>query len=295
MEKEEQNNQNKSSKYGYTLVSDYFFRELVKVTGTGPGMLYLELLSYCHKKKDIAWPTLNTLSKDLRIAKTTVIRHLNILIKLNFIKNITRDKSNKYQHRNNIYQIIPPEKISLRDFPESKNSELYGSKMKPSGYQNDTCNGSNLKLVKVANCYPNNNNLNNNNITTTKRENAVVAMVNFKKLKKKGEEKMPAIREQLADLDFEGRFIEQLIKDFSLPKIEEKLELLLEKKHIQNPAGWLRAALKNDYQSSEPEEKEEDEKKEKIALKKVSPKKEACSREKALEMIRKTREMLANL
>jgi len=258
------------------MISDYFFRELAKVAGAGPGMLYLALLSYCHKKKDIAWPSLNTLSRDLRMAKTTVLRNLNILVKLNFIRNISRNKSDQY-HKNNVYQITPPEKISLSIFSPGKNNEFNGSKM---------------KLDLVAKCYPNNNNLKHYQYNNNK---GVVAVVNFKKLKQKGEERIQMLREQLTDLDFEKRFMEQLIKDFSPEKIEEKLELLKEKKNIINPAGWLRAALKYDYQSSEPEEKEEDEKREKIALKKVSQKKEACSREKALEMIRKTREMLANL
>jgi len=101
MEKEKSNNQNKISKYGYTMISDYFFRELAKVAGSGPGMLYLALLSYCHKGKDIAWPSLKTLSRDLRMAKTTVLRNLNILVKLNFIRNISRNKSDQY-HKNNV-------------------------------------------------------------------------------------------------------------------------------------------------------------------------------------------------
>ena len=45
-------------------------------------------------------------------------------------------------------------------------------------------------LSLVSKRYPNNTNLNITNITTTKREkDAVVAVVNFKKLKEKGEEK----------------------------------------------------------------------------------------------------------
>ena len=36
------------------------------------------------------------------------------------------------------------------------------------------------------------------------------------------EEKMMAIKEQLRDLDFEGKFIEQILKDYSPRKIEEK-------------------------------------------------------------------------
>jgi hypothetical protein len=57
---------------------------------------------------------------------------------------------------------------------------------------------------------------------------------------------MLEMKERLRDLDFEGKFIEQLLKDFSPKKIEEKLDLLMEKRNIQNPAGWLVAALKND-------------------------------------------------
>jgi len=102
----------------------------------------------------------------------------------------------------------------------------------------------------VAERYPNNNNLNNNNITTTNGENVAV---DFKKLREKGEEKMQAIREQLRDLDFEEEFIEQLLKDYPARNIEEKLDLLLIKRNIQNPAGWLKSALKKDYRGEEQE------------------------------------------
>jgi len=284
MEKEKPNNQNKISKYGYTMISDYFFRELAKVAGSGPGMLYLALLSYCHKKKDIAWPSLNTLSRDLRMAKTTVLRNLNILVKLNFIRNISRNKSDQY-HKNNVYQITPPEKISLSIFSPGKNNEFNGSKMKPSGFQNDTCIGSKMKLDMVAKCYPNNNNLNNNNITTTNREKDVVAVVNFIKLK---EERRKRIKEDLTGLDFKDSFREKLLKDFPLEKMEEKLELLKEKKNIINPSGWLMAALKNDYQDSQ-----EDEIQEVIEEKKAEPQRKFSSREEALRQIKLAKEKLA--
>ena len=284
MEKEKPNNQNKISKYGYTMISDYFFRELAKVAGSGPGMLYLALLSYCHKKKDIAWPSLNTLSRDLRMAKTTVLRNLNILVKLNFIRNISRNKSDQY-HKNNVYQITPPEKISLSIFSPGKNNEFNGSKMKPSGFQNDTGNGSKMKLDLVAKCYPNINNLNNNNITTTNREKDVVVAVDFIKLK---EERRKRIKEDLTGLDFKDSFREKLLKDFPLDKMEEKLELLKEKKNIINPSGWLLAALKNDYQGSQEEETQEvrEEKKE-------EPQRKFSSPEEALRQIRLAKEKLA--
>ena len=175
--------------------------------------------------------------------------------------------------------------------------------MKPDRYQNDTYIGSNLKLSLVSNCYPNNNNINNTNTTTTNREKDVV--VNFKKLKEKGdlsacnaqaEEKMQTIRERLMDLDFTEGFIEQLLKDYSLKKIEEKLDLLMEKRNIQSPAGWLISALKNDYQDPEQEKYDKEPAGQLSENPKTPPGEEkASSREFALEMIRKTREMLANL
>ncbi|GAJ13671.1 unnamed protein product [marine sediment metagenome] len=64
---------------------------------------------------------------------------------------------------------------------------------------------------------------------------------------------MQAVRERLRDLDIEGKFIEQLLKDYPARKVKEKLDLLMEKKNIQSPAGWLSAALKNDYRDAEQE------------------------------------------
>ena len=51
----------------------------------------------------------------------------------------------------------------------------------------------------------------------------------------------------MVDLDFKEEFIEKMLKEYSVKKIEEKLDLLMEKKNIQSPAGWLRTALQNDY------------------------------------------------
>ena len=257
MEKEKQNNKYDLSNYSFTMVPDYFFRKLIKVMGAIPSMVYLSLLSYCHKKKYIAWPSLNTMSQETGMAKTTIIRNLNILIKQNFIKNIAKDKSCKNYYHHNVYQIVPPEKIFLSHFSDAKKNVMGGSVAIPSGFQNATSGGSVAIPRLVAECYPNNNNLNNNNITTTK-EGKDAVVVNFKKLKEKGEKKMQAVREQLRDLDIEGKFIEQLLKDYPLRKIEEKIDLLMERKNIQNPAGWLRSALKNDYQDPEQERYDEE-------------------------------------
>ena len=64
---------------------------------------------------------------------------------------------------------------------------------------------------------------------------------------------MRVIRERMVELDFKEEFMEKILKEYSVKKIEEKLDLLMERKNIKNPAGWLRSALKNDYQDAEQE------------------------------------------
>jgi hypothetical protein len=89
-----------------------------------------------------------------------------------------------------------------------------------------------MKLSLVSNRYPNNTNLNSTNVTTTNREKDAVVAVNFKKSKEKGEEKMQAVRERMVKLDFKDEFIEKTLKEYSMKKIEEKLDLLMERKNI---------------------------------------------------------------
>ena len=292
MEKEKLNNQCELSNYSFTMVPDYFFRKLIKVMGAIPSMVYLSLLSYCHKKKYIAWPSLNTMSQETGMAKTTIIRNLNILIKQNFIKNIARDKSSKNYYHHNVYQILPPEKILLSFFSDTKNN-AGGSAAIPSEFQNATDSGSETIPQVVAERYPNNNNTNNTNITTTKREkDAVVAVVNFKKLKEEGEERMRAIREQLRDLDIKESFIEKILKNYPAQKIEEKIDLLMERRNIKSPAGWLRTALKHDYQDTEQESYDE-EPAEGSDNPECAP--EWTPREKALEAIKLIQDNLSTL
>jgi len=282
MEKEKQNKQTKpgkEKKEGYVVVPNYFLREWVKVLGVGPVVLYQELLTYCHKGKYIAWPTIDSLCQDMGIAKTTLLRYQNTLVKFGLIKNVTKGKSTTGHYKNNIYQVISLEELTKHPDP-GKIIDFVGSKMKPNWYQNDTSIGSNMKLSLVSKRYPNNTNLNITKATTTKREkDAAVAAVNFKKLKEKGdlsacnaqaEEKMQApynskehytgqvIRERMVELDFKEDFMEKMLKEYSPKKIEEKLDLLMERKNIKSPAGWLSAALKNDYRGEEPVEESED-------------------------------------
>jgi hypothetical protein len=188
------------------------------------------------------------------IAKTTLLRYQNTLLRFGLIKNVTRGKSTTGHYRNNIYQVTPLKEIpNHRDIRYQNDTDI-GSETIPDRFQNDTSIGSKMKLSLVSNRYPNNSNLNNINLTAAKGgKDAAAAAADFKKLKEEGEEKMQALREQLRDLDFKEEFMEKMLKEYSVEKIDEKLDLLLERKNIQNPAGWLRTALKNDYQDEERE------------------------------------------
>ena len=265
MEKEFLVNQNELTKEGYVIISSYFLDYCVEVLGTGPGMLYIQLLNYCHKGKDIAWPTLETLGKKMQFTPKSITKFHRILLKHGLIKKISKGKTPSGNYRRNIYQITPLRMV--------KNTLSMGN-IFPQVEEKITPNlGKKLPT--------NNTNLNITNITTTtKREKDAVAAVNFKKLKEEGElsacghaqaeEKMrapynskehytgQAIRERMAELDFKEGFVEKMLKKYSLKKIEEKLDLLMERKNIQSPAGWLRAALQNDYRGEEPVEESED-------------------------------------
>ncbi len=261
MEKEKLNKQNKpgeEKKEGYVVVPNYFLREWVKVLGVGPALLYLQLLSYCHKEKDIAWPTLTTLSSKLGISKNSLLSYRKILLKYGLIKKIIKRRAAQGNYQSNFYKITSIE--------GSANIELRQVQILGGG-------SANIAPGVVQNLHPNNTNLNITKLTTTtttKREKDAVAVVNFKKLKEEGEEKMQApynskehytgqaLRERMAELDFKEGFVEKVLKEYSLKKIEEKLDLLLERKNIKSPAGWLRAALKNDYQDEEQERYDEE-------------------------------------
>jgi len=243
MEKEFLVNQDQLTKEGYVIISSYFLDYCVEILGTGPGMLYLQLLNYCYKGKDLAWPTLATLGKKMQFTPKSITKFHQILLKHGLIKKISKGKTASGSYKRNIYQITPLHMV--------KNTLSIGN-IFPYVEEKITPNlGKKLPI--------NNTNLNSTNTTTTKKEkDAVVAVVNFKKLKEKGEEKMMAVREQLRDLEFEEKFIEQILKEYSPKKIEEKLDLLKFKMNIQNPAGWLMAALKNDYQDVEQERYDEE-------------------------------------
>ncbi len=242
MEKEFLKDQKQLTKEGYVIISSYFLDYCVEILGTGPGMLYIQLLNYCHKGKDLAWPTLATLGRKMQFTPKSITKFHQILLKRGLIKEISKGKTASGNYRRNIYQVTPLHMVKNtlstgNIFPhiEEKITPNLGKKL--------PINNTNLKQ------YQGNNN--------KERENAVAA-TDFKKLKEKGEERMHVVREQLRDLDIEGKFIEQLLKDYPPKKIEEKIDLLMERKNIKSPAGWLNAALKNDYRDREQERDDEE-------------------------------------
>ena len=260
MEKEKPNRQTKSSKEGYIIMPNNFLAEWIRLIGKGPVLLYIQLLTYCHKEKDIVWPALSTLGDCLDMSKNSLISYQKTLLKYGLIKKTAGRRSAQGNYRSNLYKVTP----------------IKSPKNGPGQVQKLDTGSPKIVLDQVQNLHPNNNNLNITNTTTTKREkDAVVAVVNFKKLKEKGdlsacnaqaEEKMQAshnskehytgqaIRERMVELDFKEEFIEKMLKEYSEKKIEEKLDLLMGKRNIQSPAGWLMAALKNDYQDGEQED-----------------------------------------
>lgn len=269
MERTKPNNQTKSSKEGYIIMPNNFLAEWIRVMGKGPVLLYIQLLTYCHKEKDIAWPALSTLGDSLNMSKNSLISYQKTLLEYGLIKKTAGRKTAQGNYRSNLYKVTP----------------IRSPKNGPGRVQKLDTGSPKIALDQVQNLHPNNTNLNNTNLTaTTKREKDAVAAVNFKKLKEEGKEKMrapynskehytgqapysskekehytgQAIRERMAELDFKEGFVEKMLKEYSLKKIEEKLDLLMERKNIQSPAGWLMAALQNDYRGEEPVEESED-------------------------------------
>ena len=235
MEKEFLENQKQLTKGGYVIVSSYFLDYVVEILGTEPAMLYLQLLNYCHKGKYLAWPTLATLGRKMRFTPKSIVKFQRVLIKHGLIKKISKGRTPSGNFRRNIYQVTPIHRVkntlsvgNIFPYVEEKITPNLGKKLPT-----------------------NNSNINNTNKTAANREKAAAAA--FKKLKEKGEDKMRAIRERMVELDFTEEFVEKILKEYSTKKIDENLDLLLERKNIQNPAGWLKSALRNDYRDEERE------------------------------------------
>lgn len=209
----------------YTTIQDYFLAQWVSTIGIGPTVLYIQLLSYCHKGKDTAWPSIKTLNKRLGTTTKTLIRYRNTLIKFGLIKKVVKQRSTSGGYDHNLYQIVLLDKENVLHPPAEKLPEEKEEIV--SGIVESLCsNKNNLKKVIV------------NNRKSLKTER---------------------IKEELEKINLDKKSIDKIILKYSLEDIEEKLDLLEIKRNVVNPAGWLVASLKANYLNPESYREENDE------------------------------------
>ena len=210
----------------YTTIQDYFLAHWVSTIGLGPTVLYFQLLSYCHKGKDIAWPSIKTLNKRMGTTTKTLIKYRNTLLEYGLIKKIVKQRSSSGGYDHNLYQIILLDKENILYPPAERLPE------------------ENEKVISgIAEESPSSN-----------QDNPKKLIIDNKKSPK--EERM---KEELKKLNLDKKSIDKIILNYSLEDIEKKIDLLRIKKNVVNPAGWLIAALKANYLNPESSKEENDE------------------------------------
>ena len=196
----------------YTTIQDYFLAHWVSTIGLGPTVLYLQLLSYCHKGKDIAWPSIQTLNKRMGTTTKTLIKYRATLLEYGLIKKIVKQRSSSGGYDHNLYQIVLLDKESILYPPTEKlpeeNEEIISGIAEKFSFQD------NPRKVIIDN---------------------------------KKSLKTQRIKEKLEKLKLDKKSIYKIILNYSLGDIEEKLDLLEIRKNVVNPAGWLVAALQANY------------------------------------------------
>lgn len=207
----------------YTTIQDYFLAHWVSIIGLGPTVLYLQLLSYCHKGKDIAWPSIKTLNKRMGTTTKSLIKYRNTLLEYGLIKKIVKQRSSSGGYDHNLYQIVLLGKENIlyppvEKLPEEKEEII-------SGIAGKFSNQDNPKKVKIE---------------------------DRKSLKTE------RIKEELEKLNLDKKSIDKIILNYPLEDVEEKLDLLEIKRNVVNPAGWLVAALKANYLNPESYREEND-------------------------------------
>ena len=136
---------------GFTKLPNNFLKKWTKTLGKGPILLFLQLCTYCHKNKSIAWPALKTLGDDLGISKNSVINYQKILLRNGLIQKIKRRKQNG-NYLSNLYRLTP----------------ITSTKNGPDGVQILDLPSPTFGLYQVQNLHPNKNNKNKNHRTTTR-------------------------------------------------------------------------------------------------------------------------------
>ena len=210
----------------YTTIQDYFLAHWVSTIGLGPAMLYLQLLSYCHKGKDIAWPSIQTLNKRMGTSTKTLIKYRNTLLEYGLIKKIVKQISSSGRYDHNLYQIVLLDKENI----------LYPPKEKLPEEKEEIISG-------ISEEFPYSNQHNPNKVVSDNKKSL----------------KTDRIKEELEKLNMDKKSIYKTILNYSLEDIEEKLDLLQIKRNVINPAGWLITALKANYLNPESFKEENDE------------------------------------
>jgi hypothetical protein len=208
----------------FTTIQDYFLAHWANQISLGPAMLYLQLLSYCYKGKDIAWPSIKTLNKRMGTTTKTLIRYRNTLMEYGLIKKVIKQKSSSGGYDHNLYQIVLLDKENIlyppaEKLPEEKEEIISGIAEKFSFQDNP-------KKVIIDN---------------------------------KKSLKTERIKEELKKLNLDKKSIDKIILNYSSEDIEKKLDLLEIKRNVVNPAGWLITALQANYLNPESSKEENDE------------------------------------
>ena len=196
----------------YTTIQDYFLAHWVNVIGLGPTVLYLQLLSYCHKGKDIAWPSIKTLNKRMGTTTKTLIKYRNTLLEYGLIKKMVKQRSSSGGYDHNLYQIVLLDKENI----------LYPSAEKLPEEKEEIVSGIAEKFYF--------------------QDNPKKVIIDNKKSLK-----AERIKEELEKLNLDKKSIDKITLNYSLEDIEKKIDLLRIKKNVVNPAGWLITALQANY------------------------------------------------
>jgi len=210
----------------YTTIQDYFLAHWVSTIGLGPAMLYIQLLSYCHKGKDTAWPSIKTLNKRMGTTTKTLIRYRNTLMEYGLIKKVIKQRSASGGYDHNLYQIVLLDKENTLYPPAEKLPE------------------ENEKIISgILKEPPSSNQDNPKKIVTDNKKSL----------------KTERIKKELEKLNLDKKSIDRIILNYSIEDIEERLDLLEIKRNVINPAGWLITALQANYLNPESSKEENDE------------------------------------
>ncbi len=99
------------SKNGFVMINNIFLNYWSGIIGPGPSVLYMDLLSYCYGKKTHAWPSVRTLAEYLGIAKNSVRKYREVLIKFGFIKKMYKRRLPDGNYQTNVYEIVRSEDL----------------------------------------------------------------------------------------------------------------------------------------------------------------------------------------